>query len=88
MIIDFDVAKSAKNMAERELSFDSVADFDWQSASIAVDSRNHYPEQRLVAFGYLVERLHVLCFTPIAGGIRVISLRRANKREVSRYENP
>ena len=88
MIIDFDAAKSAKNLAERELPFNSVADFDWQSASIAVDSRNHYPEQRLVAFGYLVERLHVLCFTPIAGGIRVISLRRANKREVSRYENP
>ena len=87
MNIDFDAAKSAKNLAERELPFDSVADFDWQSASIAVDSRNHYPEQRLVAFGYLVERLHVLCFRPIAGG-RVISLRRANKREVSRYENP
>ena len=88
MIIDFDAAKSAKNMAERELSFDSVEDFDWQSASIAVDSRNVYPEQRLVALGYLNERLHVLCFTPIAGGVRVISLRRANKREVSRYENP
>ena len=88
MIIDFDAAKSAKNLAERELSFDSVADFDWQSASIAIDSRNHYPEQRLVALGYLIERLHVLCFIPIAGGIRVISLRRANKREVSRYENP
>ena len=88
MIIDFDVAKSAKNMAERELSFDSVADFDWQSASITIDSRNVYPEQRLVALGYLNERLHVLCFTPIAGGIRVISMRRANKREVSRYENP
>ena len=88
MIIAFDAAKSVKNQTERELPFDSVVDFDWQSASVAVDSRNAYPEQRLVAFGYLNERLHVLCFTPIAGGIRVISLRRANKREVSRYENP
>ena len=88
MIIDFDAAKSAKNLAERELPFDSAIDFDWQSASIAVDSRNPYPEPRLVALGYLFERLHVLCFTPITGGIRVISLRRANKREVTRYENP
>ena len=88
MVIDFDAAKSAKNLAERELPFDKVVDFDWQTASIAVDIRNPYPEQRLVALGYLIERLHVLCFTPIAGGIRVISLRRANKREVSRYENP
>ena len=88
MIIDFDPAKSAKNLAERALPFDCVVDFDWQSASVAVDNRNTYPEQRLVAIGYLNERLHVLCFTPIAGGIRVISLRRANKREDSRYENP
>jgi uncharacterized protein len=88
MIINFDAAKSAKNLAERELPFDSVIDFYWQTASIAVDTRNPYPEPRLVAFGYLQERLHVLCFTPINGGIRVISLHRANKREVSRYENP
>ena len=88
MIIDFDVAKSAKNLAVRELPFDCIIDFDWESASIAIDTRNPYPEQRLVALGYLQERLHVLCFTPVTGGIRVISLRRANKREVSRYENP
>ena len=88
MIIDFNPAKSAKNLAERELPFECVVDFDWESASVAVDSRNAYPERRLVAIGYLNERLHVLCFSPVAGGIRVISLRRANKREVSRYENP
>ena len=88
MIIDFDPAKSAKNLAERELPFTCVVDFDWASASVAVDNRNAYPEQRLAAIGYLNERLHVLYFTPIAGSIRVISLRRANKREDSRYENP
>jgi uncharacterized DUF497 family protein len=33
----------------------------------------------------LDERLHVLVFTETARGIRVISLRRANKREVKRY---
>ena len=88
MIIDFDPAKSAKNLTERALPFACVVDFDWASVSVAVDGRNAYPEQRLVAIGYLNERLHVLCFSPIAGGIRVISLRRTNKREVSRYENP
>jgi uncharacterized DUF497 family protein len=29
--------------------------------------------------------LHVLCFTPIAGGIRVISFRKANAREVRNH---
>ena len=30
-------------------------------------------------------RLHVLCFTEIPDGIRVISFRKANAREVKRY---
>ncbi|MBY5943430.1 BrnT family toxin [Halomonas sp. DP5N14-9] len=32
------------------------------------------------------QRVHVVCFTPIEGGIRVISLRKANAREVRRYD--
>ncbi|MGH8706656.1 MAG: hypothetical protein ACREVD_01195 [Burkholderiales bacterium] len=31
-------------------------------------------------------RLHVLCFVRIPDGIRVISLRKANRREVLEYE--
>ena len=48
--------------------------------------RKAYPEVRYVAVGLLDARLHVLCFTPIAGGIRVISFRKANQREVRDYE--
>lgn len=40
---------------------------------------------RYVALGMLGERLHVLCFTEITDGIRVISFRKANSREVARY---
>jgi len=32
------------------------------------------------------DRLHVLCFTPVVNGIRVISFRKANKREIKDYE--
>ncbi|WP_267912117.1 BrnT family toxin [Melaminivora jejuensis] len=35
---------------------------------------------------WLDERLHVLCFTPTPGGIRIISFRKANAREERRYE--
>jgi len=48
----------------------------------SVDARRDYGEVRRVALGYLDNRLHVLCFTDTAEGIRVISLRRANAREV------
>lgn len=39
-----------------------------------------------MALGYLEKRLHVLCFTPMKGGVRIISFRKANLREVKRYE--
>jgi len=39
-----------------------------------------------VAVGFLDGRLHVLCFTPAENGIRVISFRKANTREVKDFE--
>lgn len=86
MRIDFDPEKSQKNIDERSLSFETVAEFDFETAIYSEDVRYPYPEKRFVAMGYLGERLHVLCFTPIEEGIRVISFRKANIREVSRYE--
>lgn len=85
MRIDFDPAKSERNHRERGLSFGEAAEFDFSSALIAVDDRREYGEVRYVALGMLGERLHVLCFTEITDGIRVISFRKANSREVARY---
>lgn len=42
-------------------------------------------EPRFVAVGYIGERVYVVCFTPIEEGVRVISFRKANRREVRRY---
>lgn len=86
MIIDFDPAKSEKNKRERKLSFEMAIEFDWETALYAEDNRKLYPERRFVALGYLGFRLHVLCFTPIEDGVRIISFRKANLREVKRYE--
>jgi uncharacterized protein len=86
MKITFDPAKSARNAAERGLPFEQVRGFDFGTAIIAVDDRHDYGEVRYVALGYLDARLHVLCFTETSTGIRVISFRKANFREVKRYE--
>jgi uncharacterized protein len=86
MKIEFDPIKNNKNIRQRKLSFDQVVDFNWVDAIIIQDIRKPYPEDRFVAVGYLGLRLHVLCFTPISEGIRVISFRKANKREVQKYE--
>ncbi|MDE0907610.1 MAG: BrnA antitoxin family protein [SAR324 cluster bacterium] len=38
-----------------------------------------------IAHGLIGDRLHVVVFTPVNGGVRVISFRKANKREVKAY---
>ena len=50
------------------------------------DTRFDYPEPRYIALCYIAERLHVLVFAETETGIRVISLRKANQREINRYE--
>ncbi len=86
MIIEFDPVKSAKNNAERGLSFERVADFEFETALFAIDDRKNYGEIRWRALGNLDGRLHALVFVEKPDGIRVISLRKANQREVRRYE--
>lgn len=83
--ITFDPAKSERNVRLRGLSFERAADFAFGSAVFAVDDRKEYTETRIVAVGLLGDRVHVLCFTETVDGIRVISFRKANAREVNRY---
>ena len=85
MQISFDPAKSERNAAERGLPFELAVEFDFETALIWQDMRREYGEMRYVAIGRIGERLHVLCFTETDEGIRVISLRKANGREVKRY---
>ncbi|SLM27563.1 conserved hypothetical protein [Desulfamplus magnetovallimortis] len=86
MKIEYDSDKNKWNIDNRNLSFEQAADLDWSTAQIIEDVRKDYPETRFVATIYLHKRLHILCFTPVHGGIRVISFRKANSREVKRYE--
>ncbi|GHD82284.1 BrnT family toxin [Vogesella fluminis] len=86
MEIDFDPAKNERNIRERGLPFTQVAEFDFSSASVVQDTRKAYPETRYIAIGYLFQRLHVLVFCETERGIRVISLRKANAREVKSHE--
>jgi uncharacterized protein len=84
--ITYDPAKNARNIRERGLSFDRASDFDFRSAVHRVDARRDYGETRWLSLGYLEQRLHVLCYVETQTGIRVISFRRANAREIRRYE--
>jgi uncharacterized DUF497 family protein len=86
MLIEFDTDKSDTNIRDRGLSFERAASFDFETAVFAQDNRRDYGEIRFRALGYLDGRLHALVFTEAATGIRVISFRKANKREGLTYE--
>lgn len=86
MEIEFDTNKNAANIRLRGLSFERVVDFDFENAVYRQDSRRDYGEIRIRTLGFLDGRLHALVFTDTAKGVRVISFRKANKREVKTYE--
>ena len=87
MAISFDPAKNERNLAERGISFEHAADFEWPSALVVEDLREDYGEPRFQALGFIGDRLHVLVFTPRAGSVHIISLRKANRREALKYES-
>jgi len=86
MKLIFDQAKDEVNIRQRGISFEAAARFEFNTALIWKDARTEYGEARYCAIGHIGDRLHVLVFTPRDDAMRVISLRKANKREVKRYE--
>lgn len=86
MDVSYDPVKNARNITERGLSFELVQQFDWSTAVVAQDCRYEYAEHRFQALGKIHDRLHMLVFTPRNDVLHVISLRKANAREVSRYD--
>jgi hypothetical protein len=85
MAITFDPEKNARNIAERGQSFERVAELEWDTAVIAEETRCDYGEPRLLVMALLDGRLHPAVDTPRGEDLRVISLRRANRREVRLY---
>lgn len=87
MEITFNPAKNALNIEQRGLPFEQVVDFEFETALFSQDLRREYGEARIRALGYFKQRVHALVFVETELGIRVISFRKANKREVVIYES-
>ena len=81
-LYDWDSEKAEQNLAKHGVPFESVAGFDWRTAIEAEDRRYDYGETRMQALGKIGERYHVLVYAWRDDRIRVISLRKANRREI------
>ncbi|HQR54009.1 MAG TPA: BrnT family toxin [Burkholderiales bacterium] len=84
--VSFDPVKNERNIASRGISFEVAEQFEWNTAMVAEDLRKEYGERRFQALGFIAGRLHAMVFTPRDGKVHVISLRKANRREMRRYE--
>jgi uncharacterized DUF497 family protein len=85
VLLEFDQAKSARNLKERGVGFERFADMDLETAVSIEDTRTDYGERRVRMVGHIEGRLHVAIITLRGEKVRVISLRRANQREERRY---
>lgn len=87
MKIEWDNAKRDWTLQERGLDFADVAKLDWGTALIIDDTRAEYGEPREVAFGFIGETFVAVAYTIRGDALRVISLRKANKRERKIYDS-
>ena len=89
MNVTFDPAKDAANLAKHGFSLLDAVGFEWETAVVWPDTRRDYGEARMVALGYIGLRIMSVVFVdrppeqPTER--RIISLRKANTREVKRY---
>ena len=85
MQIEFDTAKDATNKAKHGVSLALAGELDWDAALVWVDDRFEYDELRMIALAPKTEILYYVAFLELGEVRRVISLRRANRREVKHY---
>jgi uncharacterized DUF497 family protein len=81
---EWDEAKREANLTSHGIDFATVELFDWDNA-LTVDQL-HLVEIRYLSYAPVQSRLYALVWTRREGKIRVISFRKANKREVVAYE--
>ena len=82
MLIEFDPLKDQSNRAKHGVSLALASELDWDEALIWIDDRFEYGECRMIALAPRTGILYYVAFVDRNRVRRVISLRRANRREV------
>ena len=86
MKLIFDPIKDSTNFHTHGLSLSEAKFLDWADALSWIDSRKDYGEIRGVALAPMKHRLYCVVYVDTKVSRRIISLRKANNREIDRYE--
>jgi len=85
MEIEFDLAKDVINIEKHDVSLAEANHLEWDELEVWIDQRMDYGETRLIGYAPLSDRLHCVVYTDREHSRRIISLRKANRREVLNY---
>ena len=83
---DWDAEKARGNEEKHGVNFEESENFDFPNARVWEDKRKDYGETRELALGMIRDRLHLMVFVAKPDHFRIISLRKANRREGRVYE--
>ena len=85
MKIEFDPAKDEGNQSKHGVSLALADELDWEAALVWVGDRFECSELRMIALAPKTNILHHVAFVDRGSAQRIISLRRASRREVKHH---
>jgi uncharacterized DUF497 family protein len=85
MRYEWDRAKNRSNFAKHGLSFEDAEQVFARPCVTFEDDRFDYGEERLITLGLLAGRVLVIAHVPRGPATRIISIRKANRREQEIY---
>ena len=85
MQIEFDPAKDSANQTKHGVSLALAEELNWDAALVWIDDRFGNDEWRMIALAPRTGILYYVAFVDRGEVRRIISLRRANRREVKHY---
>jgi len=85
MHVTFDEAKDGLNQIKHGVALSESAELEWDDEWIWQDTRRDYGEERMIALCAIGERLYCVVYVDREDARRIISLRKANYREVMDY---
>jgi uncharacterized DUF497 family protein len=83
--IEFDDNKNVLNIAKHGVNMAIAAHLEWDLALVRQDDRMDYGETRWCALVPQASILYFVAYAQRGDALRVISLRKANRREVKNY---
>ncbi len=90
MVFDWDPKKNQRNIEKHGIAFEHAVDIFFEDHICAADERKEYGETRDIRIGNAATLNHtiiVVISTDRSGVVRIISARRANRKERQAYHS-